>query len=92
LRFAYAAPDADVEEIFMSDVPKTVAAQTLLARTPVVVVDLDISFWRLVLFFVKASLAAIPAAIITGFILMLIAIIVRGLFGFGWGNMMGMHI
>jgi len=92
LCFAHAAPDADVEEIFMSDVPEAVAARTLLARTPVVVVDLDISFWRLVLFFVKASLAAIPAAIITGFILMLIAIIVRGLFGFGWGNMMGMHI
>ena len=76
----------------MTDAPEPRAAQTRIARTPVVLVDLDISFWRLVLFFVKASLAAIPAAIIAGFILMLIGIIIRGLFGFGWWGMMGMHI
>ena len=76
----------------MTDVPETHAAPTRLARTPVVLVDLDISFWRLVLFFVKASLAAIPAAIIVGLILMLIGMIVRGLFGFGWWGTMGMHI
>ena len=76
----------------MSDVPETRAAQTRPALTAVVVVDLDISFWRLVLFFVKASLAAIPAAIIAGFILMLIGIILRGVFGFGWWGTMGMHI
>ncbi len=76
----------------MTDAPETRATQTRLARTAVVLVDLDISFWRLVLFFVKASLAAIPAAIIVGLILMLIAMIVRGLFGFGWWGTMGMHI
>ena len=38
----------------------------------VVVVDLRISFFRLMMFFVKAALAAIPAAIIVGFVLMLI--------------------
>ena len=39
----------------------------------VVVIDLRISFFRLMMFFIKATLAAIPAAIIVGFILMLIA-------------------
>jgi hypothetical protein len=39
-----------------------------------------------VLFFVKASLAAIPAAIIVGRVLMLIGMLVRMLLGFGgWG-------
>ena len=38
----------------------------------IVVVDLRIPFVRLVLFFVKAALAAIPAAIIIGFLLMLV--------------------
>ena len=37
----------------------------------VVVVDLRIPFVRLVLFFVKAAFAAIPAAIIVGLLLML---------------------
>lgn len=56
----------------------------------VTVVDIDISFGRLVAFFVKASLAAIPAAIIVGLILMLIGVLVRGIFGFAWTGM-GMH-
>jgi hypothetical protein len=59
----------------------------------VTVVDIDISFFRLVAFFVKASLAAIPAAIIVALVLMLIGMLVRAIFGFGgfgwWG--MGMH-
>ena len=45
----------------------------------VVVVDLRIPFVRLVLFFVKAAFAAIPAAIIVGFLLMLITALFAGL-------------
>jgi hypothetical protein len=36
-----------------------------------VIVDLRIPFLRLVMFFIKAGLAAIPAAIVVGFLLML---------------------
>jgi hypothetical protein len=46
-----------------------------------VVVDLRIPFIRLVLFFVKAALAAIPAAIIAAFIVMVVAAIVTVLVG-----------
>ena len=35
-----------------------------------VIVDLRIPFLRLVMFFIKAGLAAIPAAIVVGFLLM----------------------
>jgi len=45
----------------------------------VVVVDLRIPFVRLVLFFVKAAFAAIPAAIIVGFLLMLVTALFAGL-------------
>jgi hypothetical protein len=48
-----------------------------------VIVDLRIPFVRLMLFFVKAALAAIPAAIIVGFALMLAAALVAGLVGDG---------
>jgi hypothetical protein len=47
----------------------------------VVVVDLRIPFVRLVLFFIKATLAAIPAAIVVGFLLMLVTALIAGLFG-----------
>ena len=47
----------------------------------VTVVDLRIPFIRLVLFFVKAALAAIPAAVIVGFIMMLVAAILAAAFG-----------
>jgi hypothetical protein len=47
----------------------------------IVVVDLRIPFLRLVLFFVKAALAAIPAAIILGLLLMLATAILAGLAG-----------
>ena len=46
-----------------------------------VLVDLRIPFIRLVLFFVKAALAAIPAAIIVGFIVMLISAVIAVLLG-----------
>lgn len=47
----------------------------------IVVTDLRIPFIRLVMFFVKASLAAIPAAIIVAVIVMVIAAVFVGLFG-----------
>ena len=42
---------------------------------PVIVTDLRIPFFRLMMFFVKATLAAIPAAIIVGFVVMLVTMI-----------------
>jgi len=50
-------------------------------QTPVVVTDLRIPFLRLVLFFVKAGLAAIPAAIIVGFIVTVLAAALAAAFG-----------
>ena len=47
----------------------------------VTVIDLRIPFVRLVLFFVKAALAAIPAAIIVSFIVMLIVALLAAAFG-----------
>jgi hypothetical protein len=49
--------------------------------TPIVVTDLRISFFRLVMFFVKAALAAIPAAIIVAIILMVLAAILTTALG-----------
>jgi hypothetical protein len=49
----------------------------------IVIVDLRIPFVRLMLFFVKAALAAIPATIIVGFLLMVATAIVAGLAGDG---------
>jgi hypothetical protein len=54
-----------------------------------VLVDLRIPFFRLVLFFVKAALAAIPAAIIVGFILWIAAAILAGTLGGGFDFMTG---
>ena len=54
----------------------------------IVVVDLRIPFVRLVLFFVKAAFAAIPAAIIVGFLLMLVTALFAGLAGDGGFVMM----
>jgi hypothetical protein len=47
----------------------------------IVVVDLRIPFLRLVLFFIKAALAAIPAAIVVGFVLMLATALAAALLG-----------
>jgi hypothetical protein len=49
----------------------------------IVVVDLRIPFVRLVMFFVKAALAAIPAAIIVGFLIMVITALIAALVGDG---------
>ena len=43
--------------------------------------DIDIPFGRLVVFFVKATLAAIPAAIIVWFILMVMWFVAAAIFG-----------
>lgn len=52
----------------------------------VTLVDLDVPFGRLVFFFVKAALAAIPAAFIVGLILMLVGFLLSAVFGAGhWG-------
>ena len=50
-------------------------------ETPVVITDLRIPFFRLMLFFVKAGLAAIPAAIIVSIIVMVLAAIIAAIFG-----------
>ncbi len=53
-----------------------------------VIVDLRIPFVRLVMFFVKAALAAIPAAIIVGLLLMLVTALMAALIGDGGFLMM----
>jgi len=75
----------------------TIRSDAPTGRFPerVALIDLDISFGRLVLFFVKASLAMIPAAFIVMLVLMLAGFILRAVFGgFGmWGDwsFMPMH-
>jgi hypothetical protein len=57
---------------------------------PVTIADIRIPFWRLVVFFVKCSIAAIPAAIILGLLYALIGIVVVGIFaaiGIDWQGM-----
>ena len=50
-------------------------------QTPVVITDLRIPFLRLMLFFVKAALAAIPAAIIASIIVMVLVAVLVAAFG-----------
>lgn len=50
----------------------------------VTLIDLDVPFGRLVMFFVKAALAAIPAAVIVWLILGFIAFVTRAIFGLAW--------
>jgi hypothetical protein len=47
----------------------------------IAIVDLRIPFFRLVMFFIKAALAAIPALIVVGFLLMLATALVAGTLG-----------
>jgi hypothetical protein len=58
----------------------------------VTLTNIDIPFGRLVFFFVKAALAAIPAAIIVMFVLMLIAFLMSAVFGVGHWNMGGYRV
>ena len=53
-----------------------------------VIVDLRIPFIRLVMFFVKAVLAAISAAIIIGFLVMVVTALIAALVGDGGVLMM----
>lgn len=53
----------------------------------IIIVDLRIPFTRLVLFFIKAALAAIPAAIAVAVLLMLVSAIIAAMLG---GNLDGM--
>lgn len=46
----------------------------------VTVTDIDVPFTRLVVFFVKAALAAIPAAIIVALVLRIVGALLAGLF------------
>lgn len=55
------------------------------------IVDIDVPFGRLVLFFVKAGLALIPALFLIWAVLALVAFVFGGLFGIGFmehGRMM----
>ena len=47
----------------------------------ITIADIDIPFTRLVAFFVKASLAAIPAAIIVWFVIALFWLVLAAMFG-----------
>jgi hypothetical protein len=49
--------------------------------TPIVVTDLRIPFSRLVMFFVKVALAAVPAAIIVAIIFMVLGAILAAALG-----------
>ncbi len=49
----------------------------------IVVIDVRIPFVRLILFFIKAALAAIPAAIVVGFLLMLATGLIAAVIGHG---------
>jgi hypothetical protein len=50
-------------------------------QTPVIVTDLRIPFFRLMLFFIKAGLAAIPAAIIVSLIVTVLAAAIAATLG-----------
>ena len=50
-------------------------------RTPVVVTDLRIPFLRLMLFFIKAGLAAIPAAIVVTIVVAACVALIAFVFG-----------
>ena len=57
---------------------------------PVTIADIRIPFWRLVVFFVKCSIAAIPAAIILGLIYALLGAVILGILtaiGIDWPSM-----
>lgn len=54
------------------------------STTVTIVTDIRIPFWRLVLFLIKLSLAAIPAAIVVTLILFAIGTAIAFLFGMPW--------
>jgi len=50
-------------------------------QTPVVITDLRVPFFRLMMFFIKVGLAAIPAAIIVSLIVSIVVAAVAATFG-----------
>ena len=63
-------------------------------RRPTVITDIDVPFGRMVVFFFKAGLAAIPAAIAVWMVMIAIFAIVGLVFGGGpmaWRGMWMMH-
>jgi hypothetical protein len=69
--------------------PQTSPVQTArgaIGPAGITISDIDIPFGRLVMFFVKAALAAIPATIIVWFIMAFLAMIFSAIFGFGGGR------
>jgi hypothetical protein len=60
------------------------STQPSLQEQRTVLSDIDIPFGRMVVFFIKAGLAAIPATIIIWLIVMLLMVPFGMLFGFGW--------
>jgi hypothetical protein len=55
----------------------------------VALTDLDVPFGRLVLFFIKAGLAAIPAILVVMLTIGVAGALMRGLFRVGWWGMHG---
>lgn len=60
-------------------------SQAPLHEQRTVLTDIDIPFGRLVAFFVKATLAAIPAFFIVWIIIMIFWMVVAAIFGGTWG-------
>lgn len=58
-------------------------------RQPTIVTDIDISFGRLIVIFIKFGLAAIPAAIVVSIIFTLIGLVLSAVFGTGYVTFMG---
>jgi hypothetical protein len=78
----------------MTDAALSSPAQRPLAAssaepTAVSINAVDMSFGRMVLFFFKAGLAAIPAVILVGLSLGLAGALLRGVFRFGYWSMHG---
>lgn len=69
--------------------PAAPAPSATTSARPVSLVDLDVSFFRLVVFFVKAGLAAIPAILIVMLTVGAVGALMRGLFRIGYWGMHG---
>jgi hypothetical protein len=55
--------------------------ENVVEGNPVSIIDIRIPFWRLVAFFVKTTIAAIPAAIIVVVIYVLVVGVLAAVFG-----------
>lgn len=80
-------PDRPSESSFrLTADPVKVATRGLQGVQPVVVVDVHMRFWSMVVFMVKASLAAIPAIIILVMLFAVISAFMGGLLFSGMAN------